>query len=162
MKNKQTLILVISILVGLGVGFGGGYFVRGLAASKARSGFAATGVNGVPSGFQRYTGSGTRAAGQGAAGSARMAGGGAVNGTILSTDAKSLTVKMADGSTKIVLLSGSTAYSNTQAAAQGDLKTGSTVAVFGTANSDGSVTATTVQINPMSFRLQGSPAPTAP
>ena len=157
MKNSRVLIPIICILIGLGVGFGGGYFFRGQQTTRARTGFGAgaIGASGTPGGFQRFAG-GTRSGGQNGAG----ARGGAVNGSILSMDAKSLTVKLSDGSTKIVLLSGSTTYSNTASATQGDLKTGSTVAVFGTPNSDGSVTATNVQINPMSFRPQGSPAPT--
>ena len=111
-------------------------------------------MGGVAGGAQRFTG--TRGAGAGGAGMRA----GTVNGSILSMDANSITVKLSDGSTKIVLLSGSTTYSNTASASQSDLKTGSTVAVFGTPNSDGSVTATNVQLNPMSFRPQGSPVPT--
>lgn len=142
----KAAVSVILILVGLGVGFAGGYFFKNYQISRARS---ALGTNGN---FQRFTGTRT-----GQNGAAR---GGAVNGTILSMDAKSMTVKMSDGSTKIVLFSGLTTYSNTATASQTDLKTGSTVAVFGTPNSDGSVTASNVQINPISFRPQGSPSPT--
>jgi hypothetical protein len=152
MKNARVIVPIIAVLVGLGVGFFGGIEYKNYQANKARSNFAAGGANGN---FQRFT-AGTRGTGQGGA----VARGGAVNGTILSMDAKSITVKLSDGSTKIVLFSGSTTYSNTATASQTDLKVGSTVAVFGAANSDGSVTATNVQINPMSFRPQGSPPPT--
>lgn len=134
-------------MVGLGAGFFGGIQYRNYQLSQARG----TG-NG---GFQRFTAGGSRGTGQG--GAFR---GGAVQGSILSVDANSITVKLADGSSKIVLFSGSTTYSNTQKAAQTDLKVGSEVAVFGAPNSDGSVTATSVQLNPMMFRSQGSPSPT--
>jgi hypothetical protein len=60
----------------------------------------------------------------------------------------SLTVKMTDGSTKIVVLSTSTAFMQSTKAALSDIKTGDTVNVVGTANSDGSVTAQDIQINP--------------
>jgi len=150
MKNNTTLAIV-SLVVGLAAGFGGGYYFKGYQQTNARAAFA--GGAGVTGGFQRYAGGiGSRGTGAGMRG-------GAVNGTILSMDSSSITVKLADGSTKIVLLSGSTTYSNTASATQSDLKTGSTVAVFGTPNSDGSVTATNVQMNPMMFRPQGSPAP---
>jgi len=149
MKNKTTLAIVL-LVVGLAAGFGGGYYFRGQQSTRARAG--AYGASGLPGGFQRYAG-GTRGTGAGARG-------GAVTGSILSMDANSITVKLSDGSSKIVLLSGSTTYSNTASATQSDLKTGSNVAVFGTSNSDGSVTATNVQMNPMMFRPQGSPAPT--
>lgn len=154
MKNK-ALVPIILLIVGLAVGFGGGYFFRGQQATSARAaGFAgAAGANGVPGGFQRFTGSRGGGTGVGARG-------GAVTGTILSIDPNSMTVKMSDGSSKIVLLSGTTTYSNTSTASQTDLKAGSPVMVFGSTNSDGSVTATNVQINPMTFnRPQGSPAP---
>jgi hypothetical protein len=146
MKNARVIVPIIAVLVGLGVGFFGGIEYKNYQANKLRSTFAAGGA-------QRFTGTRT---GQNVAG----ARGGAVNGTILSMDAKSITVKMSDGSTKIVLFSGSTTYSNTATASASDLKVGSEVAVFGAANSDGSVTAANVQINPMSFRPQGSPSPT--
>ena len=147
MKNNSTLAIIL-LVVGLAAGFGGGYYFKGYQQTQARAAFAG-GVGGT--GAQRFTG--TRGTGTGMRG-------GAVNGTILSMDSGSITVKLSDGSTKIVLLSGSTTYSNTSSAAQSDLKTGSSVAVFGTPNSDGSVTATNVQMNPMMFRPQGSPAPT--
>jgi len=150
MKNSG-LISVILLLVGLGAGFGGGYFFRNHQLTQARAGLAAGGAAGA-SGFQRFAG-GTRGTGTGGAR------GGAVQGSILSIDSNSITVKLTDGSTKIVILSGSTTYSNTASASESDLKAGSTVAVLGSTNSDGSVTATNVQINPMMFRPQGSPAP---
>lgn len=140
---------IILILVGLGVGFFGGYEYRNYLLQKQRVTFTG-GANG---GFQRFIAGGNRG---GANGFFR---GGAVQGSILSMDSGSITIKLADGSTKIVILSGSTTYSNTQVASQSDLKTGSEVAVFGTPNSDGSVTANNIQINPMFIRPQGSPLP---
>lgn len=75
--------------------------------------------------------------------------GGQVTGEILAMDDKSVTVKLADGSSKIILLSSTTTFSMSAAADKSDLKVGVRVAAFGTTNSDGSVTATNVQINPM-------------
>lgn len=148
MKNS-AILSVILLVVGLGVGFGGGYFFRNHQLIQARAGFVgAAGANG---GFQRFAGA------RGTGGGARWR---AVQGSILSMDAGSITVKLADGSTKIVLLSGSTTYSNTTKAAQTDLKTGANVAIFGTPNSGGSVTATNVQLNSMMFRPPGSSPPT--
>ena len=71
-----------------------------------------------------------------------------VRGQVLDMSNNSLTVKMSDGSTKIVVLSASTAFMQSTKAALSDVKTGDTVNVVGTANSDGSVTAQQVQINP--------------
>ena len=80
----------------------------------------------------------------GANGTAR--GGGAVTGSIIASDATSITVKTADGGTKIVLVSGSTTVSKFSEGTQGDLAVGQNVIVTGTTNSDGSVAATRVQV----------------
>lgn len=147
MKNTKALIPVILLLAGLGAGFFGGIQYRNYQIAKTRGSFV-LGANG-----QRFTGTRT---GQGVTAGAR---GGAVSGSILSMDASSITVKLADGSSKIVLFSTSTTYSKTVNAAQTDLKVGENVAVAGATNSDGSVTATNVQINPEFSRPQASPAP---
>lgn len=75
-----------------------------------------------------------------------------VSGEIVSADDKSITVKMQDGSTKIVLLSDATTYSKSSDGQKSDLTVGTQVAVFGSDNSDGSVTAQNVQIDPL-FKL---------
>ncbi len=72
-----------------------------------------------------------------------------VNGEILSTDEKSITVKLQDGSSKIVLFSQKMTLNKASQATITDLKTGEKVAVFGTENSDGSVTAQNIQLNPI-------------
>jgi hypothetical protein len=155
MKNTKVIVPIILVLVGLGAGFFGGYQYRNYRLTQTRAGFTTGGTGGTSGTFQRFTGTRT------ATGTGARAGGGAVTGSILSIDTNSMTVKMADGSTKIVILSGSTTYSNTAAASQSDLTTGSNVMVLGTSNSDGSVTATNVQINPQFARPAGSPAPSA-
>jgi Domain of unknown function (DUF5666) len=80
----------------------------------------------------------------GANGAARR--GGAVSGSIIAADATSITVKTSDGGTKIVLVSGSTTVSKVSEGTQADLTVGQNVIVTGTANSDGSVSATRVQV----------------
>lgn len=81
-------------------------------------------------------------------------------GEITAIDAKSMTVKMPDGSSKIVFFDTSTKVAKTVDGATSDLKIGTSVAAFGTNNSDGSVTATTVQLNPNFGRqMGGTPTP---
>lgn len=75
-----------------------------------------------------------------------------VSGSILSQDANSITVKMPDGSTKIVILSDKTAINKASAGAKSDLTTGAKVAVFGTQNSDGSITAQVISLGGNMFR----------
>ncbi len=74
--------------------------------------------------------------------------GGMQIGTVSSIDDTSVTVKLQDGSSKIVILSGTTNYKTTIAASKSDLKIGDTVAVSGSTNTDGSVSAESIQLNP--------------
>ena len=82
-----------------------------------------------------------------------------VLGEIAETDGNSITVKMQDGSSKIVILSSSTSINKASTGTKDDLKQGERVAVFGTQNSDGSVTAQNVQLNPQMRRFGGTPNP---
>jgi hypothetical protein len=132
MKNNIVIIVILALLVGGGIGFFGG-----MQYQKSQR----------PS-FGQFAGAGFGArGGSGAAGLRGRNGNGAV-GTILSVDANSMTVKLADGSSKIVLLTTSTSFNKAAAATAGDLTVGGTVAAFGTTNTDGSITASNVQINP--------------
>lgn len=146
MKSARTLVPIICVLVGLGVGFFGGYQYRNYRLRRTTGNL--TGANGT-----RFIGRNGQFGGMG------MMGRNLVAGSILSMDANSITIKLADGSSKIVLFTDSTTYSNTVTASTSDLKTGDNIAVFGTTNSDGSVTATSVQINPEFGRPQPSPTP---
>lgn len=144
MKNTKLLIPAVLLLLGFGTGFGGGYFFRNYQLSKTKALFTGPG-NGN---YQRFVG------GRNGGGMTAGVRGGMVSGSILSMDDKSVTVKLADGSTKIVFFGNTTTYSDTKSAVQGDLKVGSNIAVFGTSNSDGSVTAANIQINPEFGRVQ--------
>ena len=143
MKNNIAVIAILALLVGGAAGFFGGMQYQ----KSQRPSFGQ---------FAGAGGFGTRGT-SGAAG-ARRNGNGAV-GTILSVDANSMTVKLNDGSSKIVLLTGTTSINKAATAAASDLTVGETVSAFGTTNTDGSVTATNVQINPM-MRGPGSPSGT--
>lgn len=76
-----------------------------------------------------------------------------ISGEIISADDKSITVKLQDNSSKIVLLSDKTTINKTGEATKEDLKTGVAIAAFGIQNSDGSITAQNIQLNPMTFRV---------
>jgi hypothetical protein len=145
MKNPQILAAVL-LIVGLGAGFFGGMQYQ---KSQRSSGFIQSGGPGGQNGAGRRFGGG--AGGNG----------GRVVGQIISSDSNSITVKLQDGSSKIVVVPASAAINKAAQGSKADLTTGTTVAVFGTSNSDGSVTASNVQINPMMRPGGESPRPSS-
>ena len=70
-----------------------------------------------------------------------------VAGEIINIDGNSFTVKMSDEQSKIVLLKDTTQINQATKVSITDLKQGSQVVVFGSENSDGSVTAQNIQLN---------------
>jgi hypothetical protein len=74
--------------------------------------------------------------------------GGAVSGSIIGIDSGSIVVQSRDGSSKIVLFSGSTQVLKSISGNLSDLSKGDEVTVLGSVNSDGSITAQSVQIRP--------------
>ena len=133
--NKKVVYIVIGIIVVFAIGFwGGDMYGKGQAAATRANKFAGAGG----------------ASGQygGARGGRGGAAGGFVTGTILSKDATSITVQLATGGSKIVFLSDSSTIGKSVTGTADDLTAGEQVMVSGAPNSDGSVTATSVQIRP--------------
>lgn len=149
MKKWQiALVVVVIIAVGVGAFFGGRATGGGNAATTASTGQVAGQGNGTrPNGMQGPGGTGDFA---GPGGNGRNM----ISGSILAADASSITIQTSDGSTKLVLLSGSTTISKTADGSVSDLVTGKDVMVIGTTNTDGTVTATGIQLG-VSL-LQGS------
>jgi hypothetical protein len=127
----------IAVMVAIAVVFGAGGFFGGLKYQKSKT----------PQRAQAFRagqgGPGGNFAGRGGAGQ-----GGFTVGEIISKDDKSITVKMQDGSSKIVFLAGSSQIVKSTSGTVDDLAVGTNVMVTGSANSDGSLTAQNVQIRP--------------
>ena len=140
MTQKSIIItIIIALIVGGAAFFGGMKYQQAQATSASGSQFA--------SGQGRF--------GPGAGRFGGRAGGMATVGKVVSADSNSITVQLQDGSSKIVNFSGSTKIVKTDTASATDLASGTQVAVFGTTNSDGSVTAQNIQINP-SIMMRGA------
>lgn len=142
--NQYIITVVLLLLVGTGGFFAGTKYQQ----SKAPAAF------------------GQRNNQRNAAGGNRM-GFRPVSGEIVASDDKSITVKLPDGSSKIVLLSDKTVVNKASTGTKDDLKNGTKVAVFGNENPDGSVSAANIQINPITSVLgartpnQGTKSPDA-
>lgn len=135
-KSNLLLVILVVILVG------GGAFFAGMKYQQSKSPLGRLGnfPGGRGGQFQQQRfGQGFRP----------------VNGEIISQDEKSLSVKLQDGSSKIVIITDSTAINKASAGVVEDLKVGEKVAVFGTENSDGSVTAQNIQLNPQFQGING-------
>lgn len=81
-----------------------------------------------------------------------------VSGEIISADDKSITVKLQDDSSKIILINDKTQINKAETVNKSELKVGEKVSVFGSENTDGSVTAQNVQLNPFQIGQQQPPA----
>jgi hypothetical protein len=134
--NKKIITAVLAIIIIGGASFYGGIKFdqnQKQVATASRAGQ----FGGINNGFR----------------SGRMGGvnGGLVVGSIVSKDANSVTVKMQDGSTKIILISQTTHINKSATGSIADLLVNTSVSVNGTTNSDGSLNAESVQIRPMMF-----------
>ena len=130
MKNKPIIVGAVALIIGLALGYFGSTALAAPAKSTTARGSFAAGAGGF-----------TRTGGNTAAG-------GFLTGTVAATDSGSITLNTRDGSSHVVLVTPDTSVSKSVSGTLADVAVGSTVIVSGTTNSDGSVSATLVQIRP--------------
>lgn len=152
--QKNIMIPITVGVVAIGVGFVGGvYYQKG----KVTNTFANRTGNFNRSGNIQNRDTGTNTPRNT---TNTMPGrGGLILGEVTNKDQDSLTIKMSDGSSKIVILSGSTVYRMSSEASADQVEVGSQVMVNGQTSSDGSVSATSIELNPVANRM-GDQAPT--
>ena len=125
MKNSIVIIIIAALIAGAG-----GFFA-GMKYQQSKTANFRSQMRGQFNQGQRLEG---------------MTGFRPVSGKIISRDDSSITVEMSDGSSKIVLISESSTVNKTQETTIEDLVEGENVVIFGQENSDGSVTASNIQI----------------
>ena len=146
-KYKKYILPVSLSIVFLIVGFGFGVLFQ-----KGHSKTSFSSRNGQ---FQMNQGAGNRpnqsgqtSQSQNGAGQ-RNGNGGLTIGEITKIEDGSITLKTTDGSSKIVLISSDTTFTQSTSATKTDLKVGSKIMVTGATDSNsGSITGKTIQLNP--------------
>ena len=135
-KNKKISFIVLGIIVLGGVFYGGMVYGKGQKS---------TGTTGTAA----FAGRGTRG------GAGGLGAGGFTSGQIIAKDATSITVQLMTGGpagtasgSKIVFVDSNTKVTKQASGTLSDLAVGTNISITGTANTDGSVSATAVQIRP--------------
>lgn len=145
MAKKILPIIIVIIIVGGGAFYGGMKYSQ----SKATNNLSPTGLQNLRnlSPEERQQRFQQMGADIGSAFRGGQAGEGFVNGEIIAKDEQSITVKLRDGGSKIIFYSDSIEVGKFTNGSSSDLEIGETITVNGTANSDGSITAKTIQIS---------------
>jgi hypothetical protein len=134
-KYKTHIVWAVIVIVALGIGvWYGSAIMGGSTAAHSASGASAR------------------------SGYARTAGGGFISGQIISVTGNNMTVALADGNSEVVFYSSSTQVMKPTVVPTSDLSAGTIVVVGGTSNSDGSLTAQSIQIQPGTGFTGGSAA----
>ena len=126
-KYKTHIIWAIVAVIAL---VGGIFWGKAMTPSRGAGTFA--GAAGTRGAF----------AGRGGAG-----GGGLAMGTVTAIDSQSITLQLANGNSENVFYSSSTPVIVPQPASISSIKTGTNVIITGTSNSDGSLTAQSIQVH---------------
>ncbi|MDD5164395.1 MAG: DUF5666 domain-containing protein [Patescibacteria group bacterium] len=139
MKKILPIIIILVVVVGGGAFFGGMKYAQSkqlkngnfgnLSAAERQQRFQQMGNGMAPTGN-------------------RQGGVNSISGEIISQDDKSITVKLNDGGSKIIFYSDTTQVMKFSQGLAADLKIGENVMVNGSSNSDGSITAKSIQLRP--------------
>ena len=125
------MVLVLVVVAGLS-------FYGGLKYGESKGMASQASVNG----------SGRAMSGAGGRGMGARGGAGFTGGQVLSIDATSMTLQARDGSSRIIFFTSATPIMKEVGGKVSDVVVGSNVNVTGTPNTDGSITAQSIQLRP--------------
>ena len=123
---NKPIKIILGLIVAAGLFYGGVSYGQSVASA----------TNGGRTGSTSFTGTGSFSG---------RTGGGATVGTVVSSDATSITIALKSGSV-VAFYSTSTPITKITSGSVGDITAGANITVLGTTNSDGSVTANSIQI----------------
>lgn len=146
MENKKYVIVVAGLIIIVGAFFGG------MKYGQSKKSITTQDLQNLSSDqrqqlFQQTRGAGNSTGGRRGAG-ANGQNGNFVNGDIIGKDDKSITVSLNGNGSKIVFFSDTTKIGKIVDGTTADLEVGKQVMVEGTKNSDGSLTAQSIQLRP--------------
>lgn len=145
-KALVPILIILIVVVGAGSFYGGMIYGRSKSGMRGQQGFGQMG--GGPGGMASSTN--RRVGNQGMS---------FINGEILANDGKTMTVKINTGGSKIILFSDNTEIGKMASGTASDLTVGQNIMVNGKTNTDGSITASSVQIRPSVDIGGGAPSP---
>jgi hypothetical protein len=137
--NKATFSIIGIIIAASGLSFYGGIKYNQTQSAAERNASRAQ-LGGGGNGTRGFRGG--------------TAGAGFISGEVIAKDDASITIKLREGGSKIIFLSGGTEVTKSSQGNVQDIGIGAQVSANGTANSDGSMTAQTVQIRPNLLKNQ--------
>ena len=142
---KKFIPAIIAVIIVAALSFLGGMQYGKAQNANATQTPARTGFAGGAAGMRRGGAGGPNGAG------------GFTAGQVLSMDSKSITVSIPSGGSKIIFFSDATKVSKSVDGTVSDLKAGDQVVVTGSANSDGSIAATSIQLRPAGMATSTRP-----
>lgn len=145
---KQTLTIVIVVAV---IAVGGSFFAGMKYAGSQSSTVTMQNFQNLSPAERQQRLQQLGGSGRGGRGAGGMGGG--TFGEILSKDDKSLTLKLRTGGSKIIFFDQKVEIGKFVTGNLSDLTVGASVSVNGTSNTDGSVTASSIQIRPTSTMM---------
>ncbi len=144
MKNAFIGYVITALIVGGGAFYGGMEYQKTLKSERGAGGINNF-ANLSPEERQKMReqfGGNTMRSGQG------RNGGNIATGEIIAKDDKSITVKLRDGGSKIIFYTDTTDIGKFTKGEKNDLEVGKTVLVTGEQNSEGTITAQSIQLRP--------------
>lgn len=148
-KNAHYGIIIMIFIVVCGVSFFAGMKYDQSKQGGSNTGFASLSPEDRQARRQQM-GNGGNFGNAARGGGVARSNGGFTSGDVLSKDDKSITIKLSDGGSKIIFLSGTTKIMKSAEGTSVDLVVGGQVTISGSANSDGSINAQSIQVKPAS------------
>ncbi len=145
MNKNITIIIIAIIVIGAGSFYGGMSYAQSKTGTGNQNGFANLSPQERQARLAQRGTTGTTTGGS-------RNGGGFTTGEIISKDANGITIKLQDGGSKIIFLTSTTPVMKSVEGSSKDLSIGQTVAVTGTTNPDGSVSAQSIQLRPVAMK----------